>query len=182
VTCCPRGAEIAGATVLARKKVKLTRLGGTPGDEQLKSVGEAILLPGQDVHPCTEGVSYCLEDADGVIYGQHPADTADPQIVGSQIATCTDTSSPRRVRAKYTDRGRPPVASDPDGLKLVDLKNVASQPNKYKYKVLLRDVSLTAASPPTVLRQSVVIGDTCLVLKLVCTPAGTSTAICVPTP
>lgn len=40
---------------------------------------------------------------------------------------------------------------------------------------------LTAVSAPTVLRQSLVIGDTCLVLKLVCTPAGTSTAICVRT-
>ena len=76
--------------------------------------------------------------------------------------------------------GRPPVGSEPDGVKLVDLKNIPSQPNKFKYKVQLRDVNLSAVSAAVTLRQTIVVGDTCLVLKLVCTPAGTTTAICVP--
>lgn len=40
----------------------------------------------------------------------------------------------------------------------------------------LRDVNLSAASAPITLRQTIVIGDTCLLLKLVCTPAGTRAA------
>lgn len=183
LTCCPRGAEIAGATVLVRKKVKVTKLGGATGDEQLKSGGEAILLPGQDMHPCSEGMSYCLEDASGIIYGPNPVESGDPAVAGGQMKQpCLDTLNPRRVRASYTDKGKPPTGSDPDGVKAFSLKNIASQPNKYKYKVQLRDVNLTPFSAATTVRQTLVLGDTCLVLNLTCTPAGTTTAVCVPSP
>jgi hypothetical protein len=84
------------------------------------------------------------------------------------------------VRSKYKDRTRPPQSSEPDGIKQLDLKNLPSQPNKFKYKVLLRDVNLDATSAPITLRQTIVVGDTCMMLKLVCTPAGTTTALCVP--
>jgi cysteine-rich repeat protein len=184
LTCCPRGAEIAGATVLPKKKVRLTHLGSAPNDDMLKSVGEAILLPGQEIHPCTEGVTYCLEGPSGILYGPNPPKSGQPQVAGGQMQVpCVDTATPRRLKARYKDRGRPPTGSDPDGVKQLDLKNVPSQPNKLKFKLLLRDVDLAAASGvSTTLRQTIVVGDTCLVLKLVCTPAGTSTAICVPSP
>jgi cysteine-rich repeat protein len=184
LTCCPRGSEVAGSTVVANRELKLTKLGGIAGDERFNSPGETILLPGQEIHPCTEAFSYCLEDDNGVIYGPDPATSAGPALPGSAFGPkppCLDETVPmRRVRATFQDKTL--LVSEPDGLKKVLLKNPKSQANKYKHQVQGKDVNLSAAIGATRLRQTLVIGDTCMTSILTCVDKNPTTKVCVPAP
>jgi cysteine-rich repeat protein len=181
IACCPRGAEIAASASAAKKKVILQKLGDPAGDDRLKSSGETILFSGQDVHPCAEGISYCLEGASGGIYGSLPVDPLDPAIPGSALRQpCTDQATPRKVKALFVDpKG---IVSTPAGVTKVKLQNVPSQPNKYKYTVTARNVDLHGAVAESRLRQTVVVGDTCITSALTCTSPNPITKRCIPAP
>ena len=182
ITCCPRGSEVAGSTVLLGKKLKLTKLGPPSGDDKFTSPGETILLPGQDIHPCTEGFTYCLEGDAGVVYGPNPVNAQNPAITGSAFRQpCIDVTIPQRqVRATFKDTTL--LVSNPDGLNTVVLKNVSKQPNKYKHKVAGKNVDLTSAVGQTRLRQTLVVGDTCMTSVLTCVDKSASTKVCIPAP
>ncbi len=182
-TCCRPGSEVAGGTVLIGQKLKLNKLTAPAGDDKFTSPGETILLPGQDIHPCTEGVSYCLEGDDGIVYGPTPGDGF--AISGSAFGPkppCLDQSVPdRRVRAIFKDKTL--QVSEPAGLSRVQIRNVRSQPNKYKFKVQGKNVDLSAATGATRLRQTLVVGDTCMTLNLTCVDkSGGKTKVCTPAP
>jgi hypothetical protein len=85
-----------------------------------------------------------------------------------------------RVRAIFKDK-KPYAVSDPDGLKKVQIKNNASQPNKFKHQVQGQNVNLSTAIGATRLRQTLVVGDTCMTSVLTC-DNGTKTKKCTPTP
>ncbi len=182
-TCCRPGSEVAGGTVLIGQKLKLNKLTAPAGDDKFTSPGETILLPGQDIHPCTEGVSYCLEGDDGIVYGPTPGDGF--AISGNAFGPkppCLDQSVPdRRVRAIFKDKTL--LMSEPNGLSRVQIKNVRSQSNKYKFKVQGKNVDLSAATGATRLRQTLVVGDTCMTLNLTCVDkSGGKTKVCTPAP
>lgn len=62
------------------------------------------------------------------------------------------------------------------------LKNPKSQANKYKHQVQGKDVNLSAAIGATRLRQTLVIGDTCMTSILTCVDKNPTTKVCVPAP
>ena len=183
-TCCPRGAEVAGSTVAVRQKLKLMKLGPPVGDDKLRSPGETILLPGQDTHPCTEGVTYCLESDAGIVYGPNPVDAAHPAVPGSAFGPkppCVDITTPaRQVRATFKDKTA--LVSEPDGIDRLQLKNIASQPNKYKHKVSGRNLDLSGVAGKTTLRQTLVVGYTCMTSSLTCVDKNATTKVCTPAP
>jgi cysteine-rich repeat protein len=183
-TCCPLGAEVAGSTVAVRQKLKLMKLGPPVGNDKFTSPGETILLPGQDVHPCTEGVSYCLESDAGIVYGPNPVDVAHPAIPGNAFGPkppCVDITTPaRQVRATFKDKTA--LVSEPDGIDRLQMKSIASQPNKYKHKVSGRNLDLSGVAGKMMLRQTLVVGDTCMTSSLTCVDKNATTKVCTPAP
>ncbi len=172
IACCPRGSEVAGSTVAANRKLKLTRMDKPVGDQRFNSPGETVLLPGQSIHPCTEAVTYCLESNSGPIYSS--------RISGSAFGPkppCLDAGG--RLRAIFKDKTL--TDSDPDGLKRVQFKNSSSQTNRIKHQVQGQSVDLSPAIGAAQLRQTLVVGDTCMTSVLTC-DAGAKTKKCVPVP
>jgi hypothetical protein len=82
-----------------------------------------------------------------------------------------------RVRAIFKDNTL--AESDPDGLKRVQFKNGSSQSNVFKHQVQGRNVNLSGAVGATQLRQTLVVGDTCMTSVLTC-DSGTKTKKCTP--
>ncbi len=172
IACCPRGSEVAGSTVAANRKLKLTRMDKPGGDQRFNSPGETVLLPGQSIHPCVEDVTYCLESNSGPIYSSHI-----PGSVFGPKPPCLDAGG--RLRAIFKDKTL--AVSDPDGLKRVQFKNSSSQPNRIKHQVHGQSVDLSPAIGTTQLRQTLVVGDTCMTSVLTC-DAGAKTKKCTPVP
>jgi hypothetical protein len=143
---------------------------GAPVDEALASAGEATLAPGQDIHPCTEGLSYCLEGESGIVYGRDPG--TGPAIAGGTLLPgCRDESLPsRRVSAMFKDKTL--LLSEPDGVSKIMLKSMRSAPGTYRFKAQGKVLDLGGASGATHLRQTLVVGDTCMTSSLVCADKG----------